>query len=98
MIQLRTVKRGDRVAIWKPDGDVRFVRLGGLRGRGRSRSRRRGCSSAGRGHRHHRLGAAAEADTDVALADVDLAEVVLLHQFDEAANPPQVENVFAIVA
>ncbi len=25
MIQLRTVKRGDRVAVWKPDGDVRFV-------------------------------------------------------------------------
>jgi hypothetical protein len=25
MIQLRTIKRGDRVAVWKPDGDVRFV-------------------------------------------------------------------------
>ena len=25
MIQLRTVKRGDRIAVWKPDGDVRFV-------------------------------------------------------------------------
>lgn len=25
MIQIRTIKRGDRVAVWKPDGDVRFV-------------------------------------------------------------------------
>jgi hypothetical protein len=25
MIQLYTVKRGDRVAVWKPDGDARFV-------------------------------------------------------------------------
>ena len=75
----------------------------GIFGSGRCRRCRRGCGLAGRsgwrrqrrhraGHGHH-LRAAPQANPLVGLAQVDLGQVVLVHQLDEAADLANVEDV-----
>ena len=76
--------------------DVGVVGLA-LIGRGMRRcGRRSGNGSRGRtrrSDRNHRVDAAAELNPRIPFADVDLAQVVLFHELDQAANPAQVENV-----